>query len=331
MDLRGFADEIGASGEVTITGAATRGGPVPGVRVVRAPTGIDWLRGDEMTVCCGAGTLVADLDEALAAVGQSVAIPPSGTVGGALAVGRSGLRRLGYGPIRDTLLQARYVSAAGDVVKAGGPTVKNVSGFDLCRLLVGSCGHARLPRRGDPAHAAAGASRAVVRNDGRSDRDVPPALPPDVGAVGRHDDVGPARGTPRRRGGDWPRRPGSSRQPARRACRRGGRWSIPPAELRSLRGTFVAEVGVGIVHHADPPPAVEISVAVRELNRRIKHNFDPTGRLNPGLDVVATDTPLWRNVIEMRGSGVRALLGDGVLPVMLTGAPITKRSPWPTS
>ena len=38
------------------------------------------------------------------------------------------------------MLQVRYVSAAGDVVKAGGPTVKNVSGFDLCRLLVGSRG-----------------------------------------------------------------------------------------------------------------------------------------------------------------------------------------------
>ncbi len=55
----------------------------------------------------------------------------------------------------------------------------------------------------------------------------------------------------------------------------------------SLRGTFVAEVGVGVVHHADPPPPVVVSDAVRELNRRIKHNFDPTGRLNPGLDVLA--------------------------------------------
>ena len=38
------------------------------------------------------------------------------------------------------MLQVRYVSAAGEIVKAGGPTVKNVSGFDLCRLLVGSRG-----------------------------------------------------------------------------------------------------------------------------------------------------------------------------------------------
>ena len=110
------------------------------MRVVGAPAGIDWIQPAEMTVCCGAGTMVAELDEALLAVGQCVAIPPTGTVGGALAVGHSGIRRLGYGPVRDTLLQARYVSAEGQVVKAGGPTVKNVSGFDLCRLLVGSRG-----------------------------------------------------------------------------------------------------------------------------------------------------------------------------------------------
>ena len=42
--------------------------------------------------------------------------------------------------MRDALLQARVVTAAGTMVKAGGPTVKNVSGFDLCRLLVGSLG-----------------------------------------------------------------------------------------------------------------------------------------------------------------------------------------------
>ena len=54
--------------------------------------------------------------------------------------GTAAVRRLGWGPVRDTVLQVRYVSAAGEVVKAGGPTVKNVSGFDLCRLLVGSRG-----------------------------------------------------------------------------------------------------------------------------------------------------------------------------------------------
>jgi len=138
--LERFADEVGSVGEVTVAGLGTRGGAVPGVRAVAAPAGIEWVQADEMTVCCGAGTSVDELVAALATHGQTVALPAGGTVGGALASGASDVRRLGYGPVRDTLLQARYVSAAGEVVKAGGPTVKNVSGFDLCRLLVGSRG-----------------------------------------------------------------------------------------------------------------------------------------------------------------------------------------------
>src|SRR4051794_30297035 len=140
MGLSELATAVGPSGPVTITGLGTRRGPVPGVRVVRAPSGIEWIAPDEMTVSCGAGTPVAELEAALGERGQFVALPPGGTVGGALAVGQSSIRRLGYGPVRDMLLQARVVTADGAVAKAGGPTVKNVSGFDLCRLLVGSHG-----------------------------------------------------------------------------------------------------------------------------------------------------------------------------------------------
>ena len=140
MDLTGFAGEVGATGPVTVTGLGTRGGPVTGVRIVRPPAGIEWIQPDEMTMRCGAGTPVDDIDAALVEHGQCVALPSGGTVGGALSVGRSGIRRLGYGPVRDVLLQACYVSDSGQVVTAGGPTVKNVSGFDLCRLLVGSRG-----------------------------------------------------------------------------------------------------------------------------------------------------------------------------------------------
>lgn len=285
MDLAGFAEEVGTEDPVTISGAATRGGPVAGVRVVRAPTGIDWLRADEMTLCCGAGTLVVELDEALVGVGQCVAIPPSGSVGGALAVGRSGIRRLGHGPVRDTLLQARYVSAAGEVVKAGGPTVKNVSGFDLCRLLVGSHGtlgflgevilrtrpRARFEQwystSADPLDTLAALYRpTAVLWDGTTTWALLEGHSADVVAAARRAGLAEADGPP-----ELPR---------------GGRWSIPPAQLRSLNGRFVAEVGVGIVHHADPPPPVEVDEPLRRLHRRIKDNFDPRGRLNPGLDVL---------------------------------------------
>jgi glycolate oxidase FAD binding subunit len=286
MDLSEFAEEVGCDDPVTIAGLSTRGGPVDGTRVVMAPAGIDWVRPEEMTVQCGAGLPVEDLDAALAEHGQAVAIPPSGTVGGALAVGRSGVRRLGYGPVRDALLQARYVSAAGEVVKAGGPTVKNVSGFDLCRLLVGSRGtlgflgdmilrtrpRARFeqwytstadpfelfPRLYRPTSVLWDGTRVWVLLEGHRDDVVAQAI-----ELGLDD-------------GDPPELPSV------------GRWSMPPADLPRLvgDGRFVAEIGVGVVHHERPAPPPVIDPTIAELHRRIKHEFDPTGRLNPGVGVL---------------------------------------------
>jgi glycolate oxidase FAD binding subunit len=140
MDLTAFAAEVGTDAPVTIAGRSTRGGAVADVRCVRAPAGIESFQPDEMTVSCGAGTPVDELQAALAEHAQFVALPEGGTVGGALAVGRAGILRLGHGPVRDTVLQCYSVLADGAVVMAGGPTVKNVSGFDLCRLFVGAHG-----------------------------------------------------------------------------------------------------------------------------------------------------------------------------------------------
>lgn len=287
MDLSEFAEEIGADGPVTIAGLATRGGPVDGVRPVMAPVGIDWFRPDEMTVQCGAGTPMEELVGELASGGQTVAIPPTGTVGGALAVGHSSQRRLGYGAVRDTLLQARYVNAAGEVVKAGGPTVKNVSGFDLCRLLVGShgtlgfLGEVILRTRPIAAHEQWYSSsadpqlllRALYRPlsmlwDGELVWVLLAGHPKDVEREAAANGLTP----------DDP--------PA--TLPTGGRWSIPPGRIGSLPGTgrFVAEVGVGIVHHEHPPPARPVDAAVAELHRRLKLRFDPSGRLNPGVDAL---------------------------------------------
>jgi glycolate oxidase FAD binding subunit len=69
----------------------------------------------------------------------------------------------------------------------------------------------------------------------------------------------------------------------------GGRWSMAPAALRSLTGSagFVAEVGVGVVHHTRPAPQRSLAPAVLALHRRLKHELDPSGRLNPGVDPAA--------------------------------------------
>lgn len=283
IDLAPFAEAVGVTGEVTIAGLGTRGGAVADVRCVKAPTGIEWVQPDEMVVSCGAGTPVHELNAALAEHGQRVAMPSSGTVGGALALGYSDTRRLGDGPIRDVLLQARYVSAAGEVVKAGGPTVKNVSGFDLCRLLVGSrgtlgfLGDVILRTRPIAAHSqwfstAARDPFAIFARlyrpisvlwDGATLWALLEGHPVDVGeqaaAVGLQSCSGPP-GLPT-----------------------GSRRVLPPADVASLTGTFVAELGVGVVHHADGWLAPTGDQRAAKLARALKDEFDPSGRLNPGV------------------------------------------------
>jgi FAD/FMN-containing dehydrogenase len=288
VDLTELAEEVGTDGAVTIAGLATRGGPVDGVRTVMAPVGIDHVRPAEMTIQCGAGTPVAEVDEALAAVGQCVAIPPTGTVGGAMAIGHSGIRRLRYGPLRDAVLQVRYVSAAGQVVKAGGPTVKNVSGFDLCRLLVGSRG--TLGFFGEVILRTRPRSRFEQWYTGPGDD--PWALLP---RLYRPTSVLWDGAT------TWVLLQGDARDVEAQAASAGlvaadapadlpsgGRWSLPPSELARLPGTgrFVAEIGVGVVHHEHPAPVRPIDPVVAALNTRVKERFDPSGRLNPGVSVL---------------------------------------------
>ena len=73
--LDAFAAEVGAEGAVTISGLGSRGGSVPGVRTVYAPSGVEWVQPDEMIVCCGAGTPVDELVAVLAEHRQTVALP----------------------------------------------------------------------------------------------------------------------------------------------------------------------------------------------------------------------------------------------------------------
>jgi FAD/FMN-containing dehydrogenase len=296
-----FAAEVGPpdAGPVTVVGGRTQwaaGGRVaPTAREVRAPAGVVSVEAADMTVRVGAGTTVAELDAALAEVGQTVALPAweGATIGGVLAVGHSGLRRLGWGPVRDVLLEARVVSADGRVVKAGGPTVKNVSGYDLCRLLVGSLGTlafaAEVVLRTRPLPPAerwlAGDvdpfslverlyRPAAVLWDGRTTWVLLDGHPDDVAAQSALAGLADVDGRPAL--------PGPHR------------WSLRPSELPALGagtdvgpGRFVAEVGVGVVHAERPPPPRPVDAHVVDLHRRIKAVFDPGGRLNPGRDPLA--------------------------------------------
>ena len=84
---------------------------------------------------------VRAFQERLRATGQWLPIDPpdeSITIGDLLAVDVSGSRRLGYGTIRDYLIGIRVAMADGTLIKAGGKVVKNVAGYDLCKLFIGA-------------------------------------------------------------------------------------------------------------------------------------------------------------------------------------------------
>jgi glycolate oxidase FAD binding subunit len=98
----------------------------------------------DLTATIQAGKSLADLQRHLAESGQFLALdPPSGqdaTIGGILAVNASGPSRHAYGTARDLILGMRAVQADGRIIKAGGRVVKNVAGYDLSRLFIGSLG-----------------------------------------------------------------------------------------------------------------------------------------------------------------------------------------------
>lgn len=98
---------------------------------------------EDLTAGVWAGTTLAELAETLGRHGQCLPAPPlaaHATVGGVVATGRSGPFRLGHRTPRDSVLGLRLCLADGSVVRTGGRVVKNVAGYDLTRLMIGSLG-----------------------------------------------------------------------------------------------------------------------------------------------------------------------------------------------
>jgi glycolate dehydrogenase FAD-binding subunit len=306
--IEALAASVATAEVVVPSGARTQwevgNPPEPGTDI-RAPAGIAAYEPDDLTITVGAGTPFADLDAALAECDAAA------TVGGIVASGLSGVRRLRHGPLREQVLEVRYVDGSGRLVKGGGPTVKNVTGYDLPRLFVGSLGTlgvlVQLTLRCRPRSEAARWVRseapldryraATHLTDGRyvwmqlegTATDV------DAQADGLEDCNGPAL-------------PDGAHR---------GRISIAPGRLRAVGdeldrvegARWMAELGVGTVHVAgDNATVLEGARRVahahggwllreaggdgidgfgrplpnHELMRRVKDAFDPAGKFSPG-------------------------------------------------
>jgi glycolate oxidase FAD binding subunit len=116
-----------------------------------ALAGVTLYEPEELVLSAKAGTPLAEIEALVAAKGQMLAfepmnygpiigIPARGTIGGALAANLSGPRRIKAGAARDHFLGFSAVSGRGETFKSGGRVVKNVTGYDLCKLMAGSWG-----------------------------------------------------------------------------------------------------------------------------------------------------------------------------------------------
>ena len=114
--------------------------------------GVTLYEPEELVLTARAGTPLAELEALVAANGQQLAFEPMdygpllggpagrGTIGGALAANLSGPRRIKAGAARDHFLGFAAISGRGERFKSGGRVVKNVTGYDLCKVMAGSWG-----------------------------------------------------------------------------------------------------------------------------------------------------------------------------------------------
>ncbi len=134
---------------LTIRGGGTKDfyGEAPqGDRLETASlTGIRSYEPSELVVSVRAGTPLAELESALADQGQCLPFDaprfaPGGTVGGMVAAGLAGPARAAVGGVRDYVLGATLLNGRAEVLTFGGQVMKNVAGYDISRLMVGSLG-----------------------------------------------------------------------------------------------------------------------------------------------------------------------------------------------
>jgi glycolate oxidase FAD binding subunit len=108
-------------------------------------TGITCYEPTELVISARAGTRIAEIEAALAEAGQCLPFEPprfnnNGTVGGMVAAGLSGPTRASVGSVRDHVLGVTLLNGRAELLSFGGQVMKNVAGYDVSRLVVGSLG-----------------------------------------------------------------------------------------------------------------------------------------------------------------------------------------------
>ena len=143
----------GAAGPLLVRGGGTRtiGHAAGEVLETGGLAGVELYEPGALTLVVRAGTALAEVERVLAAERQRLAfeVPDLrgllgregvSTIGGVLSANASGPRRVQVGAARDAALGVRFVDGTGAVVKNGGRVMKNVTGYDLVKLLAGSRG-----------------------------------------------------------------------------------------------------------------------------------------------------------------------------------------------
>ena len=154
------AEALAAEEPVELLAGATKQGlgrplQLPRTLDLSCLAGVRDYQPSELVLTAGAATPLHEIEEALGQAGQMLAFEPPdwsllfdapaspaprATLGGVLACNLSGPRRIKAGAARDHFLGFRGVSGRGEVFKAGGKVVKNVTGYDLPKLMAGSYG-----------------------------------------------------------------------------------------------------------------------------------------------------------------------------------------------
>lgn len=252
---------------------------------------------EDMTATVQAGLTLDELQRALRQHGQWVPLDPPGAeslgIGDLLAHDLSGPRRLGYGTVREYVIGMRVALSGGEVIRNGGKVVKNVAGYDLCRLFIGAkhtlgiIVEATFKLRPVPEAEAFMQLRCASLRDAEelAERaaeietvildlhNINGELTLVLGVAGTREDV--AAQIERARVIGFQENGNIEYNVALKE-----KASVLPSEIfrliEQLRGErFIARLGNGIVYYEGPALTVDGAAVARELMRRVKEAYDP--------------------------------------------------------